>query len=84
MDGISLLQVADGALQEVHHILQRMNELVVKAANGTYTNSDRSAIQREIDESSRPENLIQEKYFKMTGERQVEMEQRDLLVLQCM
>lgn len=49
MDGISLLQVADGALQEVHHILQRMNELVVKAANGTYTNSDRSAIQREID-----------------------------------
>ena len=42
-------KVADGALQEVHHILQRMNELVVKAANGTYTNSDRSAIQREID-----------------------------------
>ncbi len=48
-DGISLLQVADGALYEVHDILQRMNELVIKAANGTNTNLDRIVIQSEID-----------------------------------
>lgn len=50
MDGISLLQVADGALHEVHDILQRMNELFVKASNGTNSNSDRITIQSEIEE----------------------------------
>lgn len=49
-DGISLLQVADGALSEVHEMLHRMNELAVQAANGTNTDSDREAIQQEIDQ----------------------------------
>lgn len=47
-DGISLCQVADGALNEVHEMLQRMNELAVKAANGTNSTSDRSDIEKEI------------------------------------
>lgn len=49
-DGISLCQVADGALTEVHEILQRMNELAVQAANGINSDSDRGAIQYEIDQ----------------------------------
>ena len=48
MDGISLLQVADGALAEVHDMLHRVTELSVQAANGTYTTEDREAIQQEI------------------------------------
>ncbi len=49
-DGISFVQVADGALNEVHEILQRMNELSVKAGNGTYTDEDRSYIQEELNQ----------------------------------
>jgi flagellin len=49
-DGISAVQTAEGALNEVHDMLQRMNELAVKAANGTQSESDRSAIQDEIDQ----------------------------------
>lgn len=48
-DGISLLQVADGALNEVHGILQRTRELSVQAANDTNTAQDREAIQKEVD-----------------------------------
>ena len=47
-DGISLIQVAEGALNETHSILQRMNELAVQAANDTNTNDDRNAIQKEV------------------------------------
>ena len=47
-DGISCVQTAEGALTEVHSMLQRMNELAVKAANGTNTTADRVAIQSEI------------------------------------
>ena len=47
-DGISLVQIADGALAEVHDMLHRMTELSVQAANDTNTNSDRSHIQREM------------------------------------
>ena len=47
-DGISLIQVAEGALNETHSILQRMNELATQAANDTNTTSDRTAIQAEI------------------------------------
>lgn len=47
-DGISLIQVADGALEEVNEMLQRMNVLSVQAANGTNSESDRSHIQNEI------------------------------------
>ncbi len=49
-DGISAVQTAEGALTEVHDMLQRMNELAVKAANGTNSESDRTAIQAEIDQ----------------------------------
>ena len=47
-DGFSCVQTAEGALTEVHSMLQRMNELAVKAANGTNTTADRTAIQSEI------------------------------------
>ena len=49
-DGISAVQTAEGALTEVHDMLQRMNELAVKAANGTMSQSDRKAVQSEIDQ----------------------------------
>ncbi len=49
-DGISAVQTAEGALTEVHDMLQRMNELAVKAANGTQSANDRSYIQDEIDQ----------------------------------
>ena len=48
-DGISLIQTAEGALNEAHEILQRMNELATQAANDTNTTIDRNAIQAEID-----------------------------------
>ena len=48
-DGVSLIQVAEGALNEAHSILQRMNELATQAANDTNTTADRNAIQKEID-----------------------------------
>ncbi len=49
-DGISAVQTAEGALTEVHDMLQRMNELSVKAANGTNALSDRQTIQDEVDQ----------------------------------
>ena len=48
-DGISLIQTAEGGLNETHSILQRMRELAVQSANGTYTQEDRDAIQLEAD-----------------------------------
>ncbi len=49
-DGISAVQTAEGALNEVQDMLQRMNELAVKAANGTQAENDRNYIQNEIDQ----------------------------------
>ena len=49
-DAISVVQIADGALSEIHDILQRMNELSVKAANGTLTDEDRGIINNEIEQ----------------------------------
>ena len=49
-DGVSSVQTAEGALTEVHSMLQRMNELAVQASNGTNSNTDRSAIQDEISQ----------------------------------
>src|SRR5690606_40224278 len=49
-DGISLLQVAEGALGESHAILQRMRELAAQAANGTLSDEERQYIQAEIDQ----------------------------------
>jgi len=48
-DGISAVQTAEGALNEVHDMLQRMNELATKAANDTLQSSDRTYIQSEVD-----------------------------------
>lgn len=53
-DGISLCQVADGAMAEMHDMTNRMNELCVQAANGTNSADDRSYIQMEID------NIVEE------------------------
>ena len=47
-DGISIVEIADGAMSEVHDILQRMNELAVKSSNGTLTDDDRSKIDEEL------------------------------------
>ena len=49
-DGISLIQTAEGALNESHSILQRMRELSVQASNGTETDDDREAVQQEISQ----------------------------------
>jgi flagellin len=49
-DGISAVQTAEGALNEVHDMLQRMNELAVQAANDTNMSADRSYIQMELDQ----------------------------------
>ena len=49
-DGVSAVQTAEGALTEVHSMLQRMNELAVQASNGTNSQTDRDAIQSEIDQ----------------------------------
>jgi len=49
-DGISMIQTAEGALNESHSILQRMRQLAVQAANGTETDSDRDNIQDEIEQ----------------------------------
>ncbi|QSX07164.1 flagellin [Sedimentibacter sp. zth1] len=46
-DGISLIQTAEGALNETHSILQRMRKLSVQSSNGTYTNEDRTKLQEE-------------------------------------
>ena len=49
-DGISCVQTAEGALTEVHSMLQRMNELAVQASNGTMSEDDRQNVQDEIDQ----------------------------------
>ncbi|MFL0364983.1 flagellin [Pseudobacillus sp. 179-B 2D1 NHS] len=49
-DGISLLQTAEGALNETHSILQRMRELAVQSSNDTNTESDRKEIQKEVEQ----------------------------------
>ena len=51
-DGVSAVQTAEGALTEVHSMLQRMNELAVQASNGTNSKSDRDAVQSEVDQLS--------------------------------
>jgi flagellin len=58
MDGISMLQVAEGALNEVTEMIQRMRTLAVQAANGTYSQDERMAIQEEVQELSAEVNRI--------------------------
>ncbi|CAI3194861.1 MULTISPECIES: flagellin [Clostridium] len=49
-DGISMVQTTEGALTETHSMLQRLKTLATQSANGTYTNSDRSLIKKEVNE----------------------------------
>jgi flagellin len=58
-DGISLIQVAEGAIAESQSILQRMNELATQAANDTNTTTDRQAIQAEVNQLTSEINRIQ-------------------------
>lgn len=60
-DAISLIQTAEGALNETHSMLQRMRELVVQAENGTNTDEDKSQIQKEISELATEINSTAEK-----------------------
>ncbi len=58
-DGVSLIQTAEGALNETHSILQRMNELATQAANDTNTTVDRNAIAAEMSQLKEEINRIQ-------------------------
>ncbi|MFM7453551.1 MAG: hypothetical protein ACKO1V_06260 [Cyanobium sp.] len=49
-DGISMSQTAEGAMEELQNVLQRMRELAVQSSNGTYTSEDRSYLSAEFDE----------------------------------
>ena len=51
-DGVSVVEIADGALSEVHAMLQRMNELAIKGSNATMTSADRTALSSEIRQLS--------------------------------
>lgn len=63
-DGISMIQTAEGGLNESHSILQRMRELSVQAANDTLTSEDRAYIQEEIDQLTRElDNIAQSTQF---------------------
>ncbi len=86
-DGISLLQVADGALSEVHDMLNRMRELAVQAANDTNTDEDRQALQKEIDQIRSEINRIGTdtefngiKLFKPTNAPEITGSPTDILV----
>lgn len=58
-DGISLIQVSEAGLQEMHDILQRMRELAVQSANGIYSDSDRALLQFEVDQLLNEVNRMQ-------------------------
>ncbi len=60
LDGVSLIQTADGAMNQIHDMLQRMRELAVKAANGTNQLEDKEAIQKEIDQLTSEVNKMRE------------------------
>jgi flagellin len=62
-DAISIVQVADGTLSEIHEILQRMNELAIKASNGTLTSDDREMVQAEV-------TLLKEEIERMSNTTQ--------------
>lgn len=59
-DGISVIQTAEGALIEVEEMLQRMRELSVQAANGSYTDEDRSTLQDEVSQLMQEINRVSE------------------------
>ena len=49
-DGISIIEIADGTLSEIHEMLQRANELCIKASNGTMTDEDRKMVDAEVQQ----------------------------------
>jgi flagellin len=59
-DGVSLVQTAEGALQEVTNILQRMRELSIQSANGIYSDADRSTLDAEVQQLKQEMNRISE------------------------
>ena len=69
MDGISVFETADGALSEVHDMLHRVNELAIKAANGTMSSDDRKYINEEVQALKREMNRV----FKTTKFNEVEI-----------
>ena len=80
-DGISTVQTAEGALNEVQDMLQRMNELAVKAANGTNSENDRSYIQNEIDQLTTEIDRVSEttkfnETYLLKGDRDVDKDFR--------
>ncbi len=63
-DAISIVQVADGSLSEIHEVLQRLNELAVKSSNDTLTDSDRETIQEEAEQlKSEIERMARNTHF---------------------
>lgn len=67
-DGISLIQTAEGALSETHSILNRMRDLTVQAGNGTNTDDDKSAIQKEITSLTKEvERIANDTQFNTKG-----------------
>lgn len=85
-DGISMAQVAEGGLQEVTNALQRMRDLAVQAANGTYSKGDRLAIQDEftqlkleIDRIAETTSFGDRKLFTSTGGSMIDVEQREMI-----
>ena len=86
-DGISLIQVAEGALNETHSILQRMNELATQAANDTNTSVDRQSIKDEIEQLNEElDRIITEAkelgihFFVLTGGEPM-VRKKDILML---
>ena len=67
-DGISLIQTAEGAMNEIHSVLQRMRELTVQASNDTYVTADRQAIAKEVTAltSEITRIAVQTEFNKMT------------------
>ncbi len=63
LDGISLIQTAEGALNEVHAMLQRMRELSVQGANGIYDEEDLVAIANELKELTEQIDKIRKRYY---------------------
>ncbi|SDI38816.1 flagellin [Alteribacillus persepolensis] len=61
MDGISLIQTSEGAMQEIHSMLQRMRELAVQASNDSNTEYDREQLQKEMTELTKEINSISDK-----------------------
>ena len=49
-DGVSIMEIADGAMSEMSEMLQRLNELAIKSANGLEADADRSVIQKEVNQ----------------------------------